>query len=203
MKNKTHDKLIKQFLNTKMVLDLSDLSRPNLDILEDIITTVNNMAEKVSNQQGPAAIKTILIAIDKSGYKEKIISYAVTLAKSLGAQIIAIHVIDKSSLGAAGDLLGYYRGGNIEEYEKEMKKKGEILLAEVEATVRKNGNINVTGAVLVDSSVANAIINYAENKRVDLILVGARGMAGIEKFILGGVATKIISHAQCPVLAIR
>jgi nucleotide-binding universal stress UspA family protein len=168
-----------------------------------IITPVNNMAAKVSNEQGPAAIKTILIAIDKSGYKEKIISYAITLAKSLGAQIIAIHVIDKSSLGAAGDLLGYYRGGNIEEYEKEMKKKGEILLAEVEATVRKNGNINVIGAVLVDSSVANAIINYAENKRVDLILVGARGMAGIEKFILGGVATKIISHAQCPVLAIR
>ena len=43
------------------------------------------MAEKVSNEQGPAAIKTILIAIDKSGYKEKIISYAITLAKSLGA----------------------------------------------------------------------------------------------------------------------
>ena len=65
-----------------------------------IIAPVNNVAEKVSNEQGPASIKTILIAIDKSGYKEKIISYAITLAKSLGAQIIAIHVIDKSSLGA-------------------------------------------------------------------------------------------------------
>jgi len=161
------------------------------------------MAEKVSIDQVPTTIKTILIAVDKSGYKEKIISYAITLAKSLGAEIIAIHVIDKSSLGAAGDLLGYYRGGNIGVYEMEMRKKGEILLAEVEATVRKNGNINVTGAVLVDSSVANAIINYAENKKVDLILIGARGMAGIEKFILGGVASKVISHAQCPVLAIR
>jgi nucleotide-binding universal stress UspA family protein len=161
------------------------------------------MAEKVSIDQVPTTIKTILIAVDKSGYKEKIISYAITLAKSLGAEIIAIHVIDKSSLGAAGDLLGYYRGGNIGVYEMEMRKKGEIILAEVEATVRKNGNINVTGAVLVDSSVANAIINYAENKKVDLILIGARGMAGIEKFILGGVASKVISHAQCPVLAIR
>jgi len=161
------------------------------------------MAEKVSIDQVPTTIKAILIAVDKSGYKEKIISYAITLAKSLGAEIIAIHVIDKSSLGAAGDLLGYYRGGNIGVYEMEMRKKGEILLAEVEATVRKNGNINVTGAVLVDSSVANAIINYAENKKVDLILIGARGMAGIEKFILGGVASKVISHAQCPVLAIR
>jgi len=161
------------------------------------------MAEKVSIDQVPTTIKTILIAVDKSGYKEKIISYAITLAKSLGAEIIAIHVIDKSSLGAAGDLLGYYRGGNLGVYEMEMRRNGEILLAEVEATVRKNGNISVTGAVLVDSSVANAIINYAEHKKVDLILIGARGMAGIEKFILGGVASKVISHAQCPVLAIR
>jgi hypothetical protein len=48
VKNKIHDKLIKQFLNTKKVLDLSDLSRPNLDILATmIITPINNMAEKV------------------------------------------------------------------------------------------------------------------------------------------------------------
>ena len=161
------------------------------------------MAEKVSIDQVPTTIKTILIAVDKSGYKEKIISYAITLAKSLGAEIIAIHVIDKSSLGAAGDLLGYYRGGNIGVYEMEMRKKGEIILAEVEATVRKNGNINITRDVLIDTSVANAIINYAENKKVDLILIGARGMAGLEKFMVGGVATKVINHAHCPVLAIR
>lgn len=168
-----------------------------------IIISVNRMAEKESIEQGPASIKTILIAVDRSGYKEKIISYAVTLAKSLGAEIIALHVIDKSSLGAAGDLLGYYRGGNMEVYEMEMKKKGETLLADVEATVRRNGNINVTWDVLVDSSVANAIINYSQNKRVDLILIGARGMAGMEKFILGGIASKVINHAHCPVLAIR
>jgi nucleotide-binding universal stress UspA family protein len=161
------------------------------------------MAEKVSNDQVPATIKTILIAVDKSGYKEKIISYAITLAKSLAAEIIAVHVIDKSSLGATGDLLGYYRGGKIEEYEKAMKEVGQRLLAEVEATVRKNGNINITLDVLIDTSVANAIINYAENKKVDLILIGARGMAGLEKFMVGGVATKVINHAHCPVLAIR
>jgi len=161
------------------------------------------MAEKPSLEQGPAAIKTILIAVDKSGHKEKIVSYAVTLAKSLAAEIIAVHVIDKSALGATGDLLGYYRGGKIEEYEIEMKKKGEQLLADVEATVKKNGNISVIRDVIIDSSVANAIINYAENKRVDLILIGARGTTGLEKFMLGGVASKVISHAHCPVLAIR
>jgi nucleotide-binding universal stress UspA family protein len=167
------------------------------------IPTVCNMAEKASIEHGSPTIKSILLALDRSGYKEKIISYAITLAKSLTAEIIALHVIDKSALGATGDLIGYYRGGKIEEYEKEMKEVGERLLVEVEATIRKNEDIKVTHDVLIDTSVANAIINYAENKRVDLILIGARGTAGLEKFMLGGVANKVISHAHCPVLAIR
>ena len=161
------------------------------------------MAEEPSLEQSPAAIKKILIAVDISGYKGKIISYGITLAKSLAAEIIAINVIDKSSLRVAADLLGYYKTGKIEEYEREMKERGEQLLAEVEAAFRKSENINVTRDVLIDTSAANAIINYAANKRVDLILIGARGMTGLEKFMLGGVAIKVINHAHCPVLAIR
>jgi nucleotide-binding universal stress UspA family protein len=161
------------------------------------------MSEKSSLEHGLASIKTILIAVDRSGYKEKIISYAITLAKSLGAEIIALHVIDRSSLGAAGDLLGYYRGGNTEEYEKEMKEVGERLLAEVEDVIKKYGNINVTREVIIDTSIANGIITYAENKKVDLILIGAKGTSGLEKFMLGGVVSKVINHAHCPVVAIR
>lgn len=161
------------------------------------------MSGKSSLEHGPVNIKTILIAVDRSGYKEKIISYAITLAKALGAEIIALHVIDKSSLGAAGDVLGYYRGANIEEYEKEMKQVGERLLEEVETIVKKHGYINVRRGVLIDTSVANGIISYAENKKVDLILVGAKGVSGLEKFMLGGVANKVINHAHCPVVAIR
>ena len=37
-------------------------------------------------------IQKILIAIDKSGYKDKIVGYSITLAKALGASITAIHV---------------------------------------------------------------------------------------------------------------
>ena len=161
------------------------------------------MSEESGPDHSPASIKTILIAVDISGYKEKIISYAITLAKALGTEIIALHVIDKSSLGAAGNLLGYYRGGNIEQYEKEMKEVGERLLAEVEATIKQYENINVKREVLIDTSIANGIISYAQNKNVDLILVGAKGTSGLEKFMLGGVATKVTNHAHCPVVTIR
>ena len=147
-------------------------------------------------------IKKILIAVDKSGYKEKIISYALSLAKSLGAEIAAIHVIDKASLGAVGDLLGYYRGGKIEGYQEEMKKQGATLLDEVDARASPLG-IKVSKDVLVAQSVPDSIIEYAKEHDVDLIIIGTKGMTGIQKFLIGSVANNVITHAHCPVLAIR
>jgi nucleotide-binding universal stress UspA family protein len=57
--------------------------------------------------------------------------------------------------------------------------------------------------VIIDTSIANGIISYAQNKKVDLILVGAKGTSGLEKFMLGGVATKVTNHAHCSVVTIR
>ena len=62
-------------------------------------------------QSYPTKVKKILIAVDKSGYKSKIVVYAATLANTLDARIYAIHVIDDSSFGVVGDMISYYRGG--------------------------------------------------------------------------------------------
>src|SRR5918911_5775819 len=83
----------------------------------------------------PINVKKILLAIDKSGYKTKAMNFAITLAKGLDAAITAIHVIDKFTLTAPLDILGFYRGGKTEEYkdayERRLKKQAEELLGEV------------------------------------------------------------------------
>ena len=147
-------------------------------------------------------IKKLLVAIDKSGYKDKIVGTAFELAKALGAEIFVIHVMDRASLGAAGDLLGYYRGGKIEAYEEEMKTKVQQLLNEVRDAAQ-NAGIKVSTNVLVSQSVANSIVEFADQNHVDLILVGTKGMSGIEKFLMGSVANNVITHAHCSVMAIR
>ena len=155
---------------------------------------------KGNNQE---TIKKILIAIDKSGYKEKIIRYGFTLAKALGADVTAVHVIDRSSLGVAGDLLGFYRGGKIEVYEESLKKQAEELLGEAEALAKKEGVKIKIEVITNSSSAAEGIIDYAENKNIDLIIIGTKGTTGIEKFLIGSVANKVTSHAHCSVLAVR
>ena len=77
---------------------------------ESIIHDSNAQVEELK-------IKKILIAIDKSGFKNKIILNAIMLAKALDATIIAIHVLDRAAMGVGWDLLSYYRGGKMENYE--------------------------------------------------------------------------------------
>jgi nucleotide-binding universal stress UspA family protein len=104
-------------------------------------------------------------------------------------------------------VLGYYRGGKIEEYktayENRLKKQAEELLEEVKV-LGDNEGVKITTEVLLDAhSIPNEIIDYAENKKMDIIVIGTKGMTGIAKFFMGNVANTVAAHASSPVLLIR
>jgi nucleotide-binding universal stress UspA family protein len=104
--------------------------------LEQIGEATRTTTIKENDQE---IIKKILIAIDESKYREKIIRYGLTLAKSLGADVTAVHVIDRFSLGALqslGGLLGYYENGKLG-YEEELRKDAKELLGEVDTLAKK------------------------------------------------------------------
>ena len=125
------------------------------------------------------------------------------MAKGLGASVTAIHVLDKSSFGMVGDLLSYYRGGNVEEYERALKKQAEEFLNEIKLVLEKAGVRASIDVVISKSSAAEGIIDFAKEVGADLIIIGTKGLTGVERFLMGGVASSVIRHAHCPVLAVR
>lgn len=145
-------------------------------------------------------VKKILMAIDRSGYKERITTFTISLAKALGAEVTAVHVIDRSSFEPAADAYGNYMGVQIG-LEEDLRKQAEELLSEAEQFGKKEG-VKVDKEVIVASPSA-AIIDYAKMNNVDLITVGTKGMTGLKQFLLGSVANNVITHAHCPVLAVR
>jgi nucleotide-binding universal stress UspA family protein len=50
---------------------------------------------------------------------------------------------------------------------------------------------------------ADAILDVAEEKNADLIVVGNKGMTGAKRFLLGSVPNKVSHHAPCSVMIIR
>jgi nucleotide-binding universal stress UspA family protein len=79
---------------------------------------------------------------------------------------------------------------------------------DVEATLR--GAMDVAEAAGVPATSyarqgdpADAILDVAEERRADLIVVGNKGMTGAKRFLLGSVPNRVSHHAPCSVLIIR
>jgi nucleotide-binding universal stress UspA family protein len=159
-----------------------------------------------TKEKDQGIVKKMLIAVDESEFREKIIRYGLALSKLLGADVTAVHVVDRSSLASASDLgglLGYYEGGNLEYYEEQLRKHARELLGEAEGLAKKEGVKINTQVIMNAPSTAEGIINYASSANVDLIVIGTKGMTGAKKFFMGSVTNKVASHAHCPVLAVR
>ena len=147
-------------------------------------------------------IKKILMALDKSGNEQKITACTINLAKALGGEVIAIHVIKRSAVEPAVDAYGNYMAGNIEALEQALNSEAEELLRGAELLGKEEG-VKVEKEIMVMSSPSGAIIDYAKIKNIDLIVVGTKGITGLKQSLLGSVARNVICNAHCPVLAVK
>jgi nucleotide-binding universal stress UspA family protein len=177
------------------------------------------MKESVDPHAIVVSVKQILVSIDRSGYKEKITGYAISLSKAWGADLTAIHVIEPTYALSAD-------GGEAESKEqardKEARRQAEQLLNEIDILAKKEGmnikkeavrpsdllakkeGMNIKKEALKKSDiVGKAIIDYAKENGIDIIVIGTKGMTAVEEYFFGSVANKVIHHAHCPVFAIR
>ena len=144
-------------------------------------------------------VKKILTPIDRSGYKEKILAYAISLGKAWGAEVTVIHVIDPGR-GVPG---GRVKDKELER-EEEAKRQAEMLILNtIDPLIRKEG-VNIKKEVIEESdTVEKAIIDYAKKNNIDVIVIGTKGMTAVEEYFFGSVANAVLHHAHCPVFAIR
>jgi nucleotide-binding universal stress UspA family protein len=64
------------------------------------------------------------------------------------------------------------------------------------------GGLDVRGEI-VEGDAAEAIVDYASKKDVDLIIMATHGRSGITRWALGSVADRVVRHAKVPVLLVR
>ena len=155
--------------------------------------------DKNVDREALVAVKKILTPIDRSGYKEKILAYALSLGKAWGAELTVLHVIDPGRRVPGGRIKEKER-----EREEEAKREAEtLLLNTIDPLIRKEG-INIKKEVIEESdTVEKAIIDYAKKNNIDVIVIGTKGMTAVEEYFFGSVANAVIHHAHCPVFAIR
>ncbi|MBE2318668.1 universal stress protein [Solirubrobacter sp. CPCC 204708] len=143
--------------------------------------------------------RSIVVGTDGSDTAQKAVDKAIELAKSLNAQIwivSAYEPVPKARLReearqTPADL--QWMVNPREEVDATLGEAAELVRAaglEVETFAR-------------EGDPADAILDVAEERDADLIVVGNKGMTGARRFLLGSVPNKVSHHAPCSVLIVR
>jgi nucleotide-binding universal stress UspA family protein len=154
--------------------------------------------------------RKILLPIDGSVPSMKTARYGISVATKIKSDLIGLIVIDLMSLpyeyllNQPGTPL---HEDVLEEKRREAKKWLEEEKRSVLDNLKRTEDIKAKyrSEILEDpfSKVENAIIKYAENENVDLVVMGSRGRSGLRRTLLGSVASAVLSYARCPVLVVR
>jgi nucleotide-binding universal stress UspA family protein len=142
----------------------------------------------------------ILIAIDGSDASMDAAEYAVSISEQYNAELLyALHVIhpaDADLFGSTGEMT------TAAYYIIDMNKEAQKYLDKVKLKANEK-NIQIKTEIIASTNTAGGIVDYAEDKGVDLIVVGTRGRSGFKKILLGSVAYKVVTYSHCPVLIVR
>jgi nucleotide-binding universal stress UspA family protein len=148
------------------------------------------------------SIRKILVAVDGSNPSLNASTYAIDLAKRNEAELIVLYIVSRIPF-ISDSQFGYANIGSMKEIGTVGKEKGqqEVEKVKLKATKKK---VRVKTDVLIKyTSVVKEIVEYAEKKKIDMIVIGSRGMTGFEKLLLGSVASGVVTHAHCPVLVVK
>ncbi len=136
----------------------------------------------------------ILAATDGSEHGLRAAKVAVELARISGGKVYAIYVADTQRTAHLPDDMLLF---SIKEL---LLKEGKDALKQVQELAEKRG-VEFEGAV-VEGNPSDEIIRYAKKSGMDVIIVGAVGRTGLDKFLLGSVAEKVVRNSRIPVLTV-
>ena len=140
-------------------------------------------------------LSKILVPVDGSDNSLRALDYAIFLAKSTGAGVTAMHVIESpptiyiESQKLLDDIMSKYR-----------TESGKIL-DKCKQNAEKSGVKIET--VIAEGDAASNITGYTEKEGFDLIVIGSRGLGKFKEMVLGSVSNKVLHHSKASVLIVK
>ena len=144
--------------------------------------------------------KQIILATDGSAASENAAKLAIELARTHGAKLTAVYVLDPYPFLAIGETnpLGF------QAYMAAAQQHAAQAHAKVAALCSQGGAAVALQARMVENTApAAGIVQVATDEGADLIVVGSHGRSGIAKLMVGSVAGKVVAESPIPVLVAR
>ncbi len=145
------------------------------------------------------AMRNILVATDFGEAADSALAYGRELAQRFDATLHVLHVAENVYITAFG---AETYASFAPELQRDIEERAHKLLDEAILDSDGSGPATIP-VVMTSSSPAFAIIDYAREQDIDLIIMGTHGRGALGHLLMGSVAERVVRLAPCPVLTIR
>ena len=140
----------------------------------------------------------ILVAIHEAGASttDTVTDYATKIAQDYDAHLVVLHVI-RTDVNLH----------DIPRHVMEMRKQVQAYFSKIAEKIHedsiKENSLRIKTEIIASVRIADAIISYAKDKHIELIIIGTRNRSNLKSMLLGSVATDVVKYAPCPVLTVK
>ena len=134
-------------------------------------------------------LKKILVGCDFSSDSKLAFDYGLSLAQEFQAELYLAHVIKPVEHEENREIFNELRA----------RREGQLQMMVPDAC----RNWCTPKTTLLDGEPYKALMNYAKEQDVDMIVLGIRGHTLWEKLLVGSTTDRVIRHSPCPVLVVR
>ena len=142
--------------------------------------------------------RSIVVATDGSRHSTAASAEAIGLARRNGSELTVIAVVP-AELATPTDI-DFTMNQRELIAEREMQNAEQNARAVKEAAQKEQVPVK---AFVMTGKPAEAVIQTAQERRADLIVLGSHGRTGVERLLMGSVAERVIVLASCPVLVVK
>lgn len=139
-------------------------------------------------------IRRVLCPVDRSEPSARALGYAAAVASRHGASLLVVEVVDLPVAGLVGPSNAGWRPDDA-------FRASVLASLETFAEQARLAGVAVETRV-VEGPVVREIVAMAGELPADLVVVGTHGRSGVERFLLGSVAERLLQHADWPVLTV-
>jgi nucleotide-binding universal stress UspA family protein len=143
---------------------------------------------------------TIVVGTDGSDTAKEAVRQASELAKLMGSSVLLVSAYEP----VPESRLRQERTEVPEDVSWMVNPREDVqAVLDDEAEQIKQAGVSAVETFAREGDPADAILDVAEEKGADLIIVGNKGMTGARRFLLGSVPNKVSHHAPCNVMIVR
>ena len=137
----------------------------------------------------------IVCAIDFAEPSDRALEHALTLAKSLGTSVLAIHAWSLPAF-AGPDSAFVFGPEVVGEITNELQLQLHKMLER-----HKESGVKLEGRLMVGAPV-EAVIDAAQKAEAQYIVISTHGRSGLSRFVLGSVAERMVRMSPIPVIVV-